>query len=124
MCSQRKNGNSIIYMCSQFFNFVQSILSNNIFIIPINLWRHYVRCIPCVEFPDIVTLLSTIRPPITTYCCVICRKETIMKHLSSEYHKQCYNAYKKKIEWIIKSDKTPLANYISKENSDLAYIYI
>ena len=25
MCSQRKNGKSIIYLCSQFFNVVQSI---------------------------------------------------------------------------------------------------
>ena len=25
MCSQRKNGKSIIYLCSQFLNFVQSI---------------------------------------------------------------------------------------------------
>ena len=30
---------------------------------------------------------------------------------------------KKKIEGIHKLDKTPLANFISKENSDLAYIY-
>ena len=33
-----------------------------------------------------------------------------MKHLSSEYHKKCINAYQKKIEGIKQSDKTPLAN--------------
>ena len=54
---------------------------------------------------------------------IIYRKETIMKHLSSEYHKKCNNAYQKKIEGIRQSDKIPLANYISKANSDLAYIY-
>ena len=43
-----------------------------------------------------------------------------MKHLSSEYPKICIIAYQKKIEVIKQSDKTPLVNYISKANSDLA----
>ena len=43
-----------------------------------------------------------------------------MKHLRSEYHKIYIVAYQKKIEVIKQSDKTPLANYISKANSDLA----
>ena len=47
-----------------------------------------------------------------------------MKHLSSEYHNKYNNAYQKKIEGIQQSDNTPLENYISKANSDLAYIYI
>ena len=58
MCSQRKNGKSIIYLCSQFCAVNFSMFSNNICIILINL-RQYVRCIPCGEFPDIVTLLRT-----------------------------------------------------------------
>ena len=44
-----------------------------------------------------------------------------MKHLSSEYHKKCIIAYQINIEGIQQSDNTPLANYISKKNSDLAY---
>ena len=43
-----------------------------------------------------------------------------MKHLRSEYHKICIIYYQKKIEVIKQSDKTPLANYISKVNIDLA----
>ena len=45
-----------------------------------------------------------------------------MKHLSSEYHNKLINAYQQKIKGIKQLDKTPLANYISKENSYLAYI--
>ena len=104
--------------------FVQSIFqfcAVNIFIILLNFWRHYIRFITCGEFPDIVTLLSTIRSPIATDCGVIYRKETIMKHLSSEYHNKCIISYQKKIEGTRQSDKTPLSNYISKDNSDLAY---
>ena len=44
-----------------------------------------------------------------------------MKNLSSDYHNKYINAYQKKIEGIKQSDKTPLANYISNANSDLAY---
>ena len=58
---------------------------------------------PCGEFSDIFTLLSTIRSPITTNGSVIYRKETIMKHLSSEYHNKCIIAYQKKIEGIQQS---------------------
>ena len=50
-----------------------------------------------------------------------------MKHLSSEYHKRCIIYYQNNIEVIKQSDKTPLANYISKANSDLAdkiYLYL
>ena len=43
-----------------------------------------------------------------------------MKHLSSEYHKLCIIDYQKNIEVIKQSDKTPLENYVSKANSDLA----
>ena len=43
-----------------------------------------------------------------------------MKHLNSEYHQICIIDYQKKIEVIKQSDKTPLSNYISKANSDLA----
>ena len=43
-----------------------------------------------------------------------------MKHLSSEYHNICIISYKKMIEVITQSDKTLLANYISKANSELA----
>ena len=66
MCSQRKNGKKFI--CAVNF----SILIKNICIIIIK-FRHVI-CIPCGEFPDIVTLLSTIRSPITTDCGVIYRK--------------------------------------------------
>ena len=44
-----------------------------------------------------------------------------MKHLSSKYHNKCIISYQKKSEGIKQSDKTPLANYISKANSDLTY---
>ena len=77
--------------------------------------------IPYGEFPDIVTLLTTRRSPITTECYIIYIKETIMKYLSSEYHNKCIIAYQKNIERIKQSDKTQLTNYISKSNSDLAY---
>ena len=65
---------------------------------------------------DIVTLQNTIRSSITTYCGVIYRKDTFMKHLSSEYHNKFIIAYLQNIEGIKQSDKTPLANY--------SYIYI
>ena len=42
-----------------------------------------------------------------------------MKHPISEYHNKCSIAYQKKIEGIKQSVNTPLANYISKENSDI-----
>ena len=44
-----------------------------------------------------------------------------MKHLSSKYHNKCIISYQQKIEGIKQSDKTPLSNYISKANIDLAY---
>ena len=49
------------------------------------------------EFSDI-TLLSTRRSPITTYCDIIYIyiKERIMKILSYEYHNKCIIAYQKK----------------------------
>ena len=62
------------------------------------------KCIPYGEFPDIVTLLSTIRSPITTDCGVIYKKDTIMKHLSYEYHNKFIITYQKKIEGIKQSD--------------------
>ena len=65
-------------------------------------------------------ITNTRRTSITTYCGVIYRKENIMKHLSSEYHKQFIIAYQKNIEGIKKSDKTTQANYISKANNYLA----
>ena len=44
-----------------------------------------------------------------------------MKHLSYEYHKKMYYSLSQKnIEGIKQPDKTPLANYISKANSNLA----
>ena len=58
------------------------------------------------------TLLSTIISPITTDCDVIYRKETITKHIISEYHNKCIIDYQKKIEGIKQSDKTLLSNYI------------
>ena len=85
------------------------------------MWSHYVRYIPCGKFRDIVKLLSKIRSPKATDFGVIYRKDTIMKHLSSEYYKKIYYCLSKKIDGIKKSDKTPLTNYISKENSDLVY---
>ena len=44
-----------------------------------------------------------------------------MKHLSSEYHNKFIIAYQKNSEGVKQSDNTPLANYISKANSDLSY---
>ena len=67
-----------------------------------------------------VTLLSTRRSPITTYCGVIYRKDTIMKHISSAYHNKCIMYFQQNIEGIKQSDETPQANYISKANSHLA----
>ena len=58
--------------------------------IHMNLYIYIYRYIPCGEFPDIVTLLSIQRSPITTDRGVLHRKETIMKNISSEYHKQMY----------------------------------
>ena len=66
------------------------------FIILINLWRQYVENMHIIQFPDIVTLISTRRSPITTDCGVIYRKYTIMKYLSSEYHNKFTIAYQKK----------------------------
>ena len=70
-------------------------------------------------YTDIVTLGKLKHKKITTIttgCGVIYRKETFMKHLSSEYHNKIIIAYLKKIEGIKQSDTTPLANYISKAN--------
>ena len=44
-----------------------------------------------------------------------------MKHLSSENNTKYRIAYQKNIEGIQQSDKTLLAYYISKANSDVAY---
>ena len=44
-----------------------------------------------------------------------------MKHLSSEYHKKFIITYQQNSQGVKQSDKTPLANYIPKANSDLAY---
>ena len=94
------------------FQLWQSILSNNICIFIINFWRQYIRCIPCGVFLDIIILPSTRRSPITTDCGIIYRKQTIINHLSSEYHNKCIIAYQKEIEWIKQSYKTSQANYI------------
>ena len=66
--------NLIVQLIFQLCAVHLSILSNYIFIILIHFWKHYIRCIPCEEFPDIVILLSTRITSITTYCGVIYRK--------------------------------------------------
>ena len=62
----------------------------------------------------IVTLLITRLLSISTYCGVTYRKETIIKHISSAYHKQFIISYQQKIEGIKQSGKTQQSNYISK----------
>ena len=85
--------------------------------------RHYIKCKPCAQFPDIVKKFTDHSrfPQIITADGAIFRKETAANHLAQPYHRECVKACRiNTLSNVEKSHATAIGKTISKMNADLA----
>ena len=85
--------------------------------------RHYVSCIACCKFPDIVKVLSKKSqvPPIALQSGVIFRNETVEQHLQQAYHIESAKAFRlSTLPPLETAPESVMGKAISKANETLA----
>ncbi len=87
--------------------------------------RHYVECIPCLTYPDVVKIHTSSQnkklPAIATEGGTLYRKETVDHHFNSLYHAEASKKFKlASLSSAEKLQSTDIGKYISTQNEKLA----
>ena len=85
--------------------------------------RHYVSCIPCTQYPDIVKQFSAKQkiPPIAQCSGTVYRKSTVNDHINALYHKEVVRSVRQKhMTSSQKMQSCSIGKAILKANDKLA----